>query len=140
MLPDVSAAAPTSKPSARSSAVPHSGVPPFDFRIALFLPMFNGLSVPVVSAYNKSPLAYVVMFVPPLLTGTGLVKFAGFKKYALSNESSVPASTTPSLRNTSPLAFELTSNCDCKNLATPNVENVPPGSRSTLSTPILTVL
>ena len=57
MLADVSAAAPTSRPSARSSAVPHSGVAPFDFKMAFALPMFNGFNVPVVSAYNKSPLA-----------------------------------------------------------------------------------
>ena len=75
---------------------------------------------------------------PPLLTGTALVKLDGFKKYALSSPSSVPASTTPSLINTSPLAFEFTLNCVCKNLLTPRLENVPSGSRSTLAIPMFT--
>ena len=81
--------------------------------------MFN---VPVVAAKIISPTAYVEIFVPPFDTGTLLVKFAGFKKYALSKASKVPASTTPSLIKTSPLAELLTSNCDCKNFDTPNVE------------------
>ena len=42
------------------------------------------------------------MLVPPRVTGTLLVKLAGFKKYALSKLSNVPASTTPSLMKTSP--------------------------------------
>ena len=128
VLLDVSLALPTSRPSDRSSAVPHSGVSPFDFRNALFLPMLSVFSVPVLCAYSKSPTAYVAIAVPPRVTGTTLVKLAGFRKYALSSPSSVPASTTPSLMNTSPLASVLTSNCVCKNLLTPSVENVPSGS------------
>ena len=101
MLDEVSFAAPTSKPSARSNAVPHSGMPALEtFRTESVLPILSGLSVPVVEAYIISPTAYVVRFVPPLFTGTADVKLAGFKKYALSKLSSVPASTTPSLIKT----------------------------------------
>ena len=76
------------------------------------------------------------MFVPPLVTGTGTLKLFGFKKYALSRLSSVPASTTPSLMNTSPLPSLLTLNCVCKNLLTPRVENVSPGAKSTFAIPM----
>ena len=78
------------------------------------------------------------MFVPPLVTGTGDVRLAGFKKYALSRASNVPASITPSLINTSPLASVLTLNCVCKNLLVPSVENELPASLSTLEIPMFT--
>ena len=80
MLDELSEALPTSRPSERSSAVPHSGVTPFDFKKLLFLPMLRVFKLPVVCAYIMSPIAYVLMFVPPLATGTRLVKLAGFKK------------------------------------------------------------
>ena len=48
VLDDVSFAEPTSSPSDRSSAVPHSGVVPFDFKNALFLPMFSVFKLPVL--------------------------------------------------------------------------------------------
>ena len=110
VLCEVSLALPTSRPSERSSAVPHIGLVPSDFKKLLFLPIFNVFSDPVDCAYSISPVAYVVIAVPPLATGTGVVKFDGFKKYALSRASSVPASITPSLMNTSPLPSLLTSN------------------------------
>ena len=100
--------------------------------------MLRVFKLPVVCAYIMSPIAYVLMFVPPLATGTRLVKLAGFKKYALSSPSTVPASTTPSLINTSPLPLLLTSNCDCKNLLTPNVENVCSVAKSALAMPMFT--
>ena len=78
------------------------------------------------------------MFVPPRVTGTGLVRLLGFKKKALSSPSNVPASTTPSLMNTSPLPLVFTLNCVCKNLLVPSVENVPSGSKSTLAIPMFT--
>ena len=48
VLLDVSLALPTSKPSDRSSAVPHSGTVPLDFKNALFLPMFSVFKLPVL--------------------------------------------------------------------------------------------
>ena len=80
----------------------------------------------------------MVIFVPPLVTGTGLVKLDGLRKNALSSPSSVPASTTPSLMNTSPLPSVFTLNCVCRNLLVPSVENVPNGSKSVLAIPMLT--
>ena len=67
-------------------------------------PIGSLFKILTVLAKSISPVAYELIFVPPRVTGTLLVKLAGFKKYALSNPSSVPASTTPSLINTSPTA------------------------------------
>ena len=57
VLIDDSVAEPISRISARSSAVPHSGVDPFDLTKLLLLPMFSVFKLPVLCAYSKSPCA-----------------------------------------------------------------------------------
>ena len=56
-LDEVNLALPTSSPSARSSAVPHSGIVPVDFKKLFLRPIFRGFRVPVELAYSISPTA-----------------------------------------------------------------------------------
>ena len=81
-----------------------TGLVPSLVNMVLDGPIATLLKILVALAYSKSPTAYELTLVPPRVTGTLLVKLAGFKKYALSKLSKVPASTTPSLIYTSPAA------------------------------------
>jgi hypothetical protein len=66
--------------------------------------------------------------VPPLLTGTALVKLLGFKKYELSYVSNVPASITPAFTYACPavkLSPVPTANCVKFKLTAPSVEYPP---------------